>query len=281
MSVILIEGPEKAGKSTLATALAKVLAPMTDRVEVRHMVGRAKPDDRVYSRQLAEDTAAGSSDLIAVWDRCWPSEYVYGTLLHQDRRLAGDPWLGEWLYGRAVNANGLRVILPGPDSVTLAASRDNSDLPVDPGEEQRLYLAYAFRFGWLVLERENIDDMTTRVVREYFTRQPLLTPIPPTYVGFPDADVIIVGEERAGAMTASILTTTIGRLLGDRALNIGWANAHDCPPDTLRYSRIIVACGKKAKLWVDNYVVREGGSQRVIAVPHPSHAFRYNNETAR
>lgn len=66
--IIVIEGPEKAGKTTLTKFLI-AKKPM----EIRHW-GPVDPDDRVYTEQLIKDV---ESDNWIIWDRCWPSEHVY------------------------------------------------------------------------------------------------------------------------------------------------------------------------------------------------------------
>lgn len=291
MSVLLFEGPEKAGKSTVIAALAEHLHKhLKLKVVVRHQIGRAKPDDRVYADQLAVDTAADK--YVAIWDRCYPSEYVYGTMLGQDRRLALDPWLGEWLYGRAIRANGAQFMVTGPAPSILAKSRTDDDLPVDPAEEQALYLAYALRFGWHVIRRAPVSDQVERIMKRIpaaiiYGRGRSESPLPPVYAGTPNARVVVVGEMRSERMLpggwlpfSSHLTTKLGRLMGDRAMGVGWTNAHDCPPETLRSAEVIVTCGAKARLWVEHYVLMEGGEQQVIPLAHPAHAFRYNNPVA-
>jgi hypothetical protein len=290
MSIIIIEGPEKAGKSTLVEAIASVPDRLlVKRVKVRHWVGRATPDDRLYSEPLREDASIRFTEGLTVWDRGWPSEYVYGTLLRQTRRLAADPWLGEWLHGRAAAANGLRVMLTGPSPAELATRRDSSDLDVDPASERLLYMAYAHRFNWLVLRPEPIELMVSRVIDAYLRVVDLVAPLPPTFAGPTNSSVIIIGEDRAGAsMTpggwlpfSSHLTTKLARLLGDRAMRVGWTNAHDCPPSALRGAKTLVACGARAQQWVERYVMQEGGRQELIRIPHPSHVFRFNNSVTQ
>src|SRR3989304_2111146 len=105
MSVIVFDGPEKAGKSTIIEALRQYAksTKFFDRVYVRHW-GPVSPDDRVYAHELSQDSTCFNE--LVIWDRCWPSEYVYGNLLGRSRRGTGDPWLLEWLHGRAVQSNG-------------------------------------------------------------------------------------------------------------------------------------------------------------------------------
>lgn len=298
MSIIVVDGPEKAGKTTLIAVLARLLSDAGRSVSTVHWSGRAVPDDRVYTwslqtsvTALQADAVTGSSPEVIIWDRSWASECVYGRLLRQGRRLASDPWLGEWLCGRAVQTNGLRVMLLGPEPRELNALRDGTDLPVNPAAEQRLYWKYAQRFSWYTPRQYEVDghrcspeSIARRVLSEHEQALACPSPTPPVYCGPRCASVVVVGEARSGVHLAgqwlpfsSRLTTMLGRMLGDKALDVGWTNASDCPPSALRSARIIVACGVKARQWLDRTSAEWGGRARVVSIPHPAHAFRFNN----
>jgi hypothetical protein len=292
MSVIVIDGPEKAGKTTIIEELIKRYISLDISVTRRHW-GLVNPDDRVYSDTLQADI---NSNKLIIWDRCWPSEYVYGQLgFHTDHRGTNDPWLLEWLHGRAVQTNGLRAMILGPDAQTLASHRDKSDMPVDPRMERNLYKEYAERYGWLIYENQHstkgLDRTVASIILKYRTitcSNPVTLPphycaLPPHYCGPVDAKVIVVGDMRGenripGSWLpfTSRMTTMFGRLFDDKAFEVGWTNAHDCPPVALAGAKVIIACGNKAQLWVKNYVK---GGKRVISVPHPSYLFRFNNPT--
>lgn len=260
MSVLIIEGPEKSGKSTLCKAIAIHFEGLGGKVVIRHQTGRAVPDESMYYAQLLEDTSKPADKLIAIWDRAWVSEYVYGTLLNQNRPMVETPWVGEWLLGRMVQANGLRIILTGSSPKILTSRRDDSDLPVDPAEEQKLYIEYARRFGWTIYRPEsswaNADGMAAMIINQFCRSiPPAHTALPPVYFGVADAETIIVSSRNQ---------LIIGHELGDLAFKIGWVVAHYCPPPTLRYAKTLVATDAKAVLWLQNYVIEKGGKQRII-----------------
>lgn len=165
--IILIDGPEKAGKSTLISELQRAM-----NAETVHW-GKV-PDDRVYYKPLMQ---AAESDKLYIWDRGWPSESVYGVLMCRRRRLAADPWIGEWEYGRIVQSRGLRVILCA-DVENLIARRTKDDLPVHPRDELRLFLAYAKKFGYIVLHND-YDDNSLRKNAETIMSAYQLPPMPP------------------------------------------------------------------------------------------------------
>lgn len=282
---IVIDGPEKAGKTTLITRLTTELRKWYSTVEVIKWSGRAEPDDRIYSDDL--QMYASSPSEIAIWDRSWASEYVYGKLLKQDRRLALDPWLGAWLHDRAVIPNGLRVMMLGTSAEKLASLRDSSDLDVNPKSEIQLYKEYAERFGWLILEGYKytataLVENTFRILHELELAKPMYyPPLPPLWSGPRSAEVVFVGsmqKERyipGGWLPfTSKAATMFGRLFGDKALQYAWITTRGCNPAFLRNRKIIVVCGTSAKQWIQNYVAdKENTNQKILYIPHPSFLF--------
>lgn len=272
--IILIDGCEKAGKSTLIAELAKTLD-----ARVRRW-GPVSPDDRVYTEPLKEDC---QSTGWTIWDRGWVSEHVYGLLLGRDRRLAMDPWLGEWLHGRAVQTSGLRVILlPGLIN-DIASRRDDTDLPVNILAEVDHYRWYAQRFGYLTLindyTQESLQYNISQIISRLGKAQTL---VPPAYAGPIDAKVVFVGEKLNDKACRSMpgswlpfssrLTTELGRRLGDKAFKCGWTNVGDVTQEFLA-DRYVVACGEQAAKWLD-----ASGIARVV-IPHPAWLYRYIDST--
>jgi len=141
--LITISGPEKSGKTSLCT----VLQTYRD-VTIRHCGPIA--DDTEFLAWLQEDVAylTAHPGATIVWDRSYVCDHVYSSLLHRPHRFGNDPWLAEWLYGRAVQSLGMGVIMAGPSAEELARRRDDTDLPVSPSEERAAYVAYGRRFGY-------------------------------------------------------------------------------------------------------------------------------------
>jgi hypothetical protein len=282
--MIIFDGPEKAGKSTLIEEVRKSWEMSgRHRCLVRHW-GPVAPDDRVYVEKLKPDVqfAAGETNLM-IWDRSWPSEYVYGNLLSRDRRLASDPWLGEWLYGRAFQTLGTRVMVTAPADV-LEHRRDKTDLPVDVRDEKHLYEHYAVEYGWKIVDTGttmvHLQQTVAFVLADLWRDiQGLLINPPPAYCGPRDAKIIFVGEALSakpgmpGAWLpfTSNLTTQLGRMMGTKAFQCGWTNARDCAPQQLRAARVVVSCGEVAQKWVSTYV----NPHNHINIPHPAYLFRF------
>lgn len=276
--IIYLDGPEKAGKSTLARFLAAEYG-----YRVRHW-GRVE-GDHVYARQLAEDI---HSPHPWVWDRGWAAEHVYAHLLQRDRRLGPDPWLGEWLYGRAVDTVGVKAILAGPSTRTLAALRDGTDLPVDPDQERHRYVTYGQTYGYLVFFNQHREASLRHMAEQLdwfarvrWDRAPAL---PPAWVGRPTAATVFLGDRRSGdhwdqgrwLPFGTRLTEGYGRALGPAAINrVAWTNVEDALVEEgirerIRRAHVVVACGRRA-----GEFMRDLAHPNTVRVPHPAWTYRW------
>jgi hypothetical protein len=284
MPLIVLDGPEKAGKSTLAQELVR----QHNAVYVHW--GPVKDHSR-YVEALERDVALAEHRLV-VWDRCWASETVYGPLLNRKQRDESDPWLMEWLYGRAANTVGTRAIVLPINRDRLAVLRDDTDLPVDPIAEYEKYMAYGRRFGWQIMwntyeevsVRRNADLLASAAYAQYKK----VTIAPPHYAGPPDPDVLVVGEDGnpdnpskprgCWIPFTSRYTTRLGRAMGDNALRCGWTNFPHVIPSVLRSPRTVLACGDRvySRLLAMDVL---GPHQRLVKIQHPSWMYRWPMNT--
>lgn len=164
--IIVFDGPNKSGKSTLISNVTIALKEYQFKVRTRHW-GPLKIDDREYTESLIEDTA---SEDIVIWDRSWVCESVYGKMLDRKRRLVESPWLGEFIHTRGVKLNGLCFIV----SPSLAGLNidllDKSDAQFsdNPYWERQLFTDYANNFKWHRLynsfTEESMHSMVNTVV---------------------------------------------------------------------------------------------------------------------
>jgi thymidylate kinase len=116
MTLILIDGPEKAGKTTLTELLKESYGP--NYVTLTKWTERDRDDGlgmvNYFQRHI-------NSKKVHIWDRGWVSEVVYGQLLKQERQMSEDPMLAEWIYSRPLIGQGVRGILLPKDPYSLSA----------------------------------------------------------------------------------------------------------------------------------------------------------------
>lgn len=297
--LIVVSGPEKAGKTTFCHTLVSEAHSRNIQAEYRHWgpipktLPNGLPGDTRYLEALQKDVKKAG---IVVWDRSWACEYAYGIIPGQDdHRLALDPWLGEWIYSRAVQSMGLRMMLLGPDPETLARKRTPDDLPIDPEVERERYRAYGQWYGWDVVENPHtdvfLDNFVKQIIDLYEERhRRVQVPPPPVYCGPYRASVVVVGERRNDRLSisngqavpggwlpfTSLYTEKYGRALGTQAFQVGWTNTWDIlelvgEANPLSHAATIITCGRIAL----DYAAAYFPSARIIPAPHPSAVYRW------
>jgi len=159
--IIYLDGPEKAGKSTLASEILEGFEE--DRSQLVKHAGRDPQNGFGY---LLPFVAGLDSPDIHVWDRGWSSEVVYGRMLKQDRLFSKDPFLCEWFYGRAMAGRGGKFIVL-PNSIgKLAELRDESDLDVNPINEYSAWLNYANAWDYRIIVNDYTEEsLATNAVK--------------------------------------------------------------------------------------------------------------------
>lgn len=148
-AIIVIDGAEKAGKSTLISYVKNWLEIRGVKVGTRHW-SQTKVDDREYAPALLIDANTNEYDVV-LWDRSWASEYVYGNLLQRDKRMRSNPAIGEYLHGRVVQFCGIRFMLTTNNLKRLQELRSEDDLKVAPIQEALLFQRYAETYKWVKL----------------------------------------------------------------------------------------------------------------------------------
>ncbi len=258
--LLYIDGPEKAGKSTLIAKIKELHEDEEGPVDVRHW-GPVDPDDRVYAEPLLIDLAEGNDDRLAIWDRGWASEHVYADLLNRtDRRLMDDPWLGEWLFGRAFQTQGMRVILLPDKPGQAEFLRDETDLDVMPLVELSRFQSYGRLFGYTILVNEYTQEtlLQNAITILDLLRRKKEAPAPsPFYCGPPDAKVVLIGQDRdlKSPYPGAFLPFTnqagvdLGRSLGRDGLKCGWTRMSEFPPQKLNQFETVISFGDRAAQW--------------------------------
>ncbi len=287
MTLVIIDGPEKAGKSTLIQALVEHLRRTGREAESIHW-GRMDSDDRVYSSYVMNHVLTNK---IWVWDRGWPSEHVYGVLLNRDRRMRDNPWIGEWLHGRATQTNGVRIILTGPSPEELSNLRDESDHLVDPRKEQELYAWYGNAFKWKVIQNQHTKASLNEQVQkidalimanaETSTFSASRRCGPPTskvgFFGAPEYEPYLPGGWLP--FTSSRASAWAQHTLGYSAFDCQWMNEDSLydPPELLSNFELLVLCGTKAEKVFKEHTMKGDRPKKIISLSDAEMA-KYHSE---
>jgi hypothetical protein len=252
--LVLVEGPEKVGKTTLIEALVPVLEKTFAKVEVTHH-GPWDPDDSIIAPMVKEHA---NDDILHIWDRGWGSEFVYATGLGRKRRANNNALLMEWLHGRAAIA---KFSITGP-AEELAARRDGTDLPIDVWREKVLFSELDWALGYTgfynMYTPEGLQEIVlgmSAMIR-YAADQHM-----PYVYGTPTSPVCFVASQTTGSKgdrwmplsdNASFMAITTA--LGNSALNCAYTFSHKGSPALLSKFKHIVTFGKEAADWVKYYV---------------------------
>lgn len=144
MPILIVDGPEAAGKTTLIEGVLDLWP---------YNVGRRSWGPvgswHEYTQPLKTDLEmAQSPHFLAVWDRSWASEFVYDALMNR-RRYVPLSILKARFEDRVPR---LKLMLV-PQAIVLEGRRSKrgitDDLPVDPYAETQMFKLYAHTFGWL------------------------------------------------------------------------------------------------------------------------------------
>lgn len=266
--IVIVDGPEKVGKTTFCMVLATLLKHSGFGVLYYKP---EKPADDVEFLDALRLHAMLPLTTVAIWDRSWASNHVYAKCMGEKQyRLAGDPLLGEWLYGRIVQTLGLRIMLM-TDYDTLKQRRDETDLPVSIlREECNLFAEYAMNAQWDsfylmpgVMDAEGAARRTVCKLLDHYAKlksDPVSYDIAHHYCGPWKSPLIVVGtldhayEKMHGTWLP--FTDTLGsaflRQFKWDALQIGWTYERQIPPQLLQ-NRVVATIGAPASRWVAKY----------------------------
>lgn len=183
--LIIIDGPEKVGKSTLIRRLAEKCRPL-------HAVVVASRYPSDFDASIFRDAVrlGARSDTVVVMDRAWPSDVVYSALVRHSDAAVPDVWY-EWTLGLAAMTLGVRLVLAPP---TRLAPLDLVDHVVDYDVERAAFVQYAKRWAWDVVDDPvavDAGDVLERCVSTYRSG-----PVAPAYAGSRHPTLVWVGEAR-------------------------------------------------------------------------------------
>lgn len=296
--LLVVDGPEKAGKSTLISCVVSECAKRKLRCKVEHW--QPVPNSFYYIPFIDQVFENKPDDFLVIWDRSWVSEYVYSRYFRRDplqHPFGQDPWLGEWSFGRALDTYGLKLILLGPSAEALQSKRDESDLKIPVAVEREYFKNYGARFYWHTTENPHnaeAADFAAEIIVDYI--KTMRSPVkPPYYAGPVNSKVVFLGEAKNRNAIHSWLpfssryTTLLGREFGDDALRYGWTNVEylcelnkkkvcDNPPtdqfDMAEFfkAKLVVACGQIARNYCNSMCLN------YLGIDHPSSGFRWGSQ---
>jgi hypothetical protein len=279
MYIIIIEGPDGSGKTTLAKQFIKQIPSL----EYRHEGPPPADEDSLtyYSRVL--DSFRGRDMVI---DRFALGERVYGPILRDEDTLGDDGWRMFERVRRALNVTRI-VCLPNPDVAwsnwaNRAGEYFKGDARYLRSYARFAYFAQRYEFRTYDYEHENFAGIRLKV-------NPTL---PPGAIGSPAARVLLIGDQ-IGSVTGPDLPFVCKRGSSaylDRALQLtgiserqlALTNAR-CPDGSTRILPATNAWGiaweRVVALGAIAAQICEEQNMRYEQVPHPQYwkRFRYHD----
>ena len=168
---LVIDGPEKAGKSYTIKQLKKVARKHFRRVKVVKWTEPAFDDFMCYHRKAEKHLKFVKRGGLVIWDRSYLSEVVYGGIFPAPHRVIYDDLVANvhkvsWI----LRSFGVQYCLLGPNIERLVENRDSTDLPVHPRIEVREYEYWARKFGWMTVYNQHnpqsLQDLMTMMISD-------------------------------------------------------------------------------------------------------------------
>jgi len=279
--IIVIDGPNKAGKTTLENNVVKELQCIGYSAYIRHW-GPLQTDDREYALPLIEDSR--NNDIV-IWDRSWASEHVYAKLLDRDRRMKDNPFIGEFLHRRAIFGQGMSFILVPSISDGAVSRVDESDLGVDPIKERQLFIDYAVKFKWFGILNHYTEESlvkNTKTVIKFITtriggvirdqRHIVIPPIPRSaiFIGNQTIDPPMIGGWLPFTSTRLF---NFASLFGQYALAASWADTNYITAKMLEDYKYVIVTDNSSETRVLELI---GLDHRIINLRVPVDGGKYS-----
>jgi uracil-DNA glycosylase len=279
-SHVIIEGPDGAGKTTLARRLCDAYG-----YEYHHE--GPPPEDALhhYARLLT------SAPKPTVFDRFHLGELVYGPLLRGQNRLGPG---GITLMHRLIRALGINVVLCLPTWETcLDNNRRKSEMIKD---DATLHEAYERWIRVFISHNVNLQRYDyTRPEDGLVLRK--LSACPPGVVGNPEARYLFIGEQPNGTLdlpffsthNSSLFLNDALRQAGFREKDVAFTNARNARGETrnlvdlaalMPNVGVVIALGKVATVEWSRQAWETGEAEEptwiFASVPHPQFWKRFH-----
>ena len=167
MLSIIVEGPDRAGKTTLVTALAEMLSEEGRvRVTMFHNGVHEEPFSEYLDQLLM---AIKNPDRHHVWDRFWPSNLVYGPI-SGGKMLDGEQVTLVRNMSMHINCFVVLCLPPWPEVRKRWEANLANELIKDEGKMHEIYQFYAsgsFSIGQMVVNPFEVpaEEILDRVAR--------------------------------------------------------------------------------------------------------------------
>lgn len=160
--IVVVVGPEKAGKTTLCREMVRQATLKGQEVDYQHRTGK-EPFSKADSMVLMHHDEPRH---LSLYDRAWPCAAIYSML--------GFPQLpcaigaeGERSIGKFIRAGrGQTLMLLGPSAVALQNLRSEDDLPVPAETEREAYRRYGLKHGWRIVENSHDEGYVRLLAAE-------------------------------------------------------------------------------------------------------------------
>lgn len=187
MSLIIIEGVDGSGKTTLMDRLAKEMAD--DTIELHSGPLKRHPLDEYVMRLMQYRPDQDSKDVVA--DRWHLGELVYGPLYRGESAVT--PLLLDFIDMFLDSRGALRLVMTTPFGVVMRRIQERGEDFVQP-QHMRLihdfYSGFAANPGWTGVRSPVSSAGTKRIVKEADERAEAVMALDQTYVGKPDAKYV-------------------------------------------------------------------------------------------
>jgi hypothetical protein len=268
--IIIVEGIDGSGKSTLTETLALRLSCQT------HHEGPPPKEGSVLDHygHLLQDARSKQH---VVFDRLALGERIYGPVMRNEDRLGADGWR---IFQRLVMASGARQVLCQPKYETCLAnwSSGRPEYISRVTQFKDVYDRYLEMSvpGQIVYdyERDSLDDLIAKL---HVPRKTL----PLNMVGSPDATYLFVGERGSGAFDLPFFGMSHSSGYLNRALELAGFDERD-----MTFMNAFSLAGRENMIPVFPRVIALGKEAGIVCddqgvdhhqVPHPQYFARFHH----
>ena len=136
MPLVILEGPEKVGKTTFADKLCEWWS-LHEKTATHYVHRPREANDPDIIREDLKHASQRKEELV-IFDRFYPSDLVYRTWDGEESKFPVNAFEMDRIYGRRVQELGMGFLLLG-EVEELERRRTPDDIPIPPALEQRLY----------------------------------------------------------------------------------------------------------------------------------------------